>query len=109
MIQAINGMAGKDIAPEHTELEFLHPIDTPQELVEYLNRVRLSDIAATGLNRRDELGAVASVVAEIVFKQHVQDYLDRHAKGVNLGQDYADAFRRYVDDRQDPETGYWGP
>jgi hypothetical protein len=109
MIQAINGMAGKGIAPEQTELEFLHPIDTPQELVEYLDRVRVSNIAATGLNRRDELGAVASVVAEIVFKQHVQDYLDRHVKSLDLGQDYADAFRRYVDDWQDPETGYWGP
>ena len=77
MIQAINGMAGKDIGPEHTELEFLRPIDTPPELIDYLDQVRLSDIAATGHNRRDELGAVTSVVAEIVFKERVQDYLAR--------------------------------
>lgn len=109
MIQAINGMAGKDVGPEHTELEFLRPVDTPQELIDYLDRVRLSDIAATGLNRRDELGAVTSVVAEIVFKQHVQDYLARHVKGLDLGPGYADAFRRYIDGWQDPETGYWGP
>jgi hypothetical protein len=68
--------------------------------------VRVSNIAATGLNRRDELGAVTSVVAEIVFKQHVQEHLGRHVKSLDLGQDYADAFRRYVDDWQDPETGY---
>ena len=109
MIQAINGMAGKDIGPEHSELEFLQPIDTPPELIDYLDRVRLSDIAATGLNRRDELGAVTSVVAEIVFKQHVQDYLARHVQGLELGPDYAEAFRRYIDDWQDPATGYWGP
>ena len=109
MIQALNGMAGKGVGPEHTELEFLQPIDTPQELVEYLERVRLSDIATTGLNRRDELGAVTSVVAEIVFKEHVQDYLARHVKGLDLGPTYVDAFRRYIDDWQDPETGYWGP
>ena len=109
MIQAINGMAGKDIGPEHTQLDFLQPIDTPQELIDYLDRVRLSDIAASGLNRRDELGAVTSVVAEIVFKQHVQDYLARHVKSLDLGPGYADAFRRYIDDWQDPETGYWGP
>jgi hypothetical protein len=109
MIQAINGMAGKDIGPRYTEFEFFQPIDTPQELIDYLDRVRLSDIAATGLNRRDELGAVTSVVAEIVFKQHVQDYIARHVKGVDLGPAYADAFRKYIDDWQDPETGYWGP
>jgi hypothetical protein len=108
MIQAINAMAGKDIAPEHTELEFLQPIGTPEELVSYLERVRRSDIAATGLNRRDELGAVTSVVAELVFKLHVQDYIARHVKGLDLGPGYAEAFRRFLDDWQDPETGYWG-
>jgi hypothetical protein len=109
MIQAINGMAGNDLAPEHTQLDFLQPIDTPQELIEYLDRVRLSNIAATGLNRRDELGAVTSVVAEIVFKQHVQDFLARHIKSIDLGAGYSEAFRQYIDDWQDPETGYWGP
>ena len=109
MIQAINGMAGKDLAPEHTELEFLQPIDTPGELIAYLENVRTSDIAATGLNRRDELGAVTSVVAELVFKQHVQDYLARHVAGLELGQDYAAAFRAFIAAWQDPEAGYWGP
>jgi hypothetical protein len=109
MIQAINGMAGEDIGPEHTELEFLQPIDSQEKLVKYLDRVRLSDIAATGLNRRDELGAVTSVVAEIVFKQHVQDYIARNVTGIELGADYRDAFRQFIDDWQDPETGYWGP
>lgn len=109
MIQAINSMAGEDVSPEHTELEFLQPIDTPQELVAYLDGVRRSDVAATGLNRRDELGAVASVVAEIVFKQHVQDYVARHVESIDLGQHYEDAFRQYLDRWQDPVTGYWGP
>jgi hypothetical protein len=109
MIQVVNHMAGKDIGPQHTEFEFFQPIDTPEELIDYLNRVRVSDIAATGLNRRDELGAVASVVAEIVFKQHVWDYITRHVEGLDLSPDYIDAFRRYVDEWQDPETGYWGP
>ena len=109
MIQAINGMAGKDIGPEHSELAFLQPIDTPPELIDYLDQVRLSDIAATGHNRRDELGAVTSVVAEIVFKERVQDYLARHVQNLVLGPDYVAAFRRYIDEWQDPETGYWGP
>ncbi|MGH6943474.1 MAG: hypothetical protein ACREH6_04525, partial [Geminicoccaceae bacterium] len=109
MIQAVNGMARKDIGPAQSDLKFLQPIDTPQELAAYLDAVRVSEIAATGLNRRDELGAVTSVVAEIVFKQPLQDYLARHVKGIELGADYDDVFRRYVDDWQDPETGYWGP
>jgi hypothetical protein len=109
MIQAINGMAGKDIAPQHTELEFLRPIDTPQELTDYLHGVRNSDIAATGVNRRDELGAVTSVMAEIVFKQYVQDYIARHVKNLDLGHGYVEAFRQFIDEWQDPETGYWGP
>ncbi len=109
MIQAINMMAGKDAAPEHTELEFLQPIDTPSELADYLRQVRVSDIATSGLNRRDELGAVTSVMAEIVFKQEVQDYIARHVKGLDLDHGYTQAFRDFIDDWQDPETGYWGP
>ena len=61
--QAINMMAGKDAAPEHTQLDFLEPIDTPAELNDYLGRVRVSAIATSGLNRRDELGAVTPVMA----------------------------------------------
>jgi hypothetical protein len=49
------------------------------------------------------------VVAEIVFKERVQDYLGRHVEGIDLDDGYVDAFRRYLDDWQDPETGYWGP
>ena len=109
MIQAINGMAGRDVAPEHTELDFLHPIDTAPELAEYLEKIRISDVAATGLNRRDELGAVTSVMAEIVFKQYVQDYIARHVTNLDLGPDYARAFRDFIDGWQDPDTGYWGP
>ena len=56
MIQAMNMMAGRDVAPDHTELEFLQPIDTPPELSDYLERIRVSEVATTGLNRRDELG-----------------------------------------------------
>lgn len=109
MIQAINLMAGRDVGPQHSELDFLQPIDTPEELTAYLERVRLSDIAATGLNRRDELGAVTSVMAEIVFKQYVQDYIARHVKGLDLSRGYTDAFRAFLDEWQDPSTGYWGP
>ena len=109
MIQAINMMAGKDAALEHTELQFLQPIDTAPELTDYLENIRVSDIAQTGLNRRDELGAVTSVMAEIVFKQYVQDYIARHVDGLDLGQDYAQAFRDFIDGWQDPDTGYWGP
>ena len=109
MIQAINMMAGKDVALEHTELQFLQPIDTAPELTAYLENIRVSDIARTGLNRRDELGAVTSVMAEIVFKEYVQDYIARHVKGLDLGPDYTQAFRDFIDDWQDPETGYWGP
>ena len=109
MIQAINMMAGKGAAPEHTQLDFLEPIDTPAELNDYLGRVRVSAIATTGLNRRDELGAVTSVMAEIVFKQEVQDYIARHVKGLDLNRDYTTAYRDFIDRWQDPETGYWGP
>lgn len=109
MIQSFNRMAGKDVPPTYTFLEFLKPIATPADLVGYLERARVSDIAKTGLNRRDELGAVTSVVAEIVHKEHVRDYLARNVQGIELGPDYADAYVRFIDDWQDPETGYWGP
>ena len=109
MIQSFNRLAGKDVPPTYTVLEFLKPIATPADLVGYLARARISDIAHTGLNRRDELGAVTSVVAEIVHKSHVRDYLVRNVRGIELGPAYTEAFTRFVDDWQDPETGYWGP
>ena len=108
MIQALNRMAGNNVPPEHTMLEFLQPIATPDQLVAYLDRVRVSDIAQNGLNRRDELGAVMAVVAEIVHKSHVFDYIVRNVQGIELDAAYKAHFQRWVDEWQDPETGYWG-
>lgn len=109
MIQAIDAMAGKGVAPEYSQLQFLQPIGSPEQLIAYLNRVRISDIANTGLDRREELGAVSTVVAEIVFKQQVEEYLAKRVQGIELDPGYVEAFRRYTDDWQDPETGFWGP
>jgi hypothetical protein len=109
MISAINLMAKTDAAPAHRALAFLRPIATPELLVRLLESLRVSDVAATGVNGRDALGAVTSVVAEIVHKTHLLDWVTRNVQGIELAPEYEAAFRRFVDDWQDPATGYWGP
>ena len=73
-----------------------------------LDQLRVNDVAATGVDRRDELGAMAAFAAELVFKRPLGDLVRRTTPEVRLDPAYAADLERFLDDWQDPETGYWG-
>lgn len=95
--------------PPQYALDFLEPVSTVDKMVDYLERLRTSDIAETGRNQRDEFGAVLTCLGQICFKPKLREFVQRHVKGIQLDQKYVDAFEAFLDQSQNPETGYWGP
>ncbi|WP_259782670.1 hypothetical protein [Aestuariispira ectoiniformans] len=107
-IGRLHELEERQAAPQFA-LDFLEPVSTRNKMIEYLERLRVSDIAATGRNQRDEFGAVLTCLGQICFKSGLRNYVQQHVKGIDLDQDYIDSFREFLDQSQNPETGYWGP
>ena len=107
MIDAINALADEGIAPDYP-LTFLSPIAKPADLVAWLNSQKTSRIFADGLDRRDALGAVSAALSEMCFKSEIRDYFRQYVKGFDLSDDYIAAYKSWLDDWQDEQSGYWG-
>src|SRR4051794_9744925 len=82
-VNALNHFAAVDLTPPHP-LRFLAPIATADDLVATLEKLRVNDVAATGVDRRDELGATAAFAAELVFKRDLGDLVRRTTPEVRL-------------------------
>ncbi|HBU98063.1 hypothetical protein [Thalassospira lucentensis] len=107
MIDAVNTLADQGQAPKYPFL-FLAPIATPQKMVAWLESQKTSHIFADGLDRRDALGAVTATLSQMCFKSEIRDYFQTHVKGFNLSDDYIAAYKKWLDDWQDGQSGYWG-
>ena len=101
-------LAEEDRAPAYP-LKFLHPLSSKRRMLSYLENLRISNIAETGRNQRDEFGGVISCLAQICFKPGLRDYVRRHVPELRLTDGYIKAFESFLDESQNPETGYWGP
>ncbi len=106
-IDGLNELAEQGRSPEHP-FTFLNRIGTTDGLIAYLSRLLVSDIAHTGFDLREELGTVTAVLSEILFKEDLRRLFDRHATGLKISDAYVAAYRGFLDDWQDPRTGYWG-
>jgi hypothetical protein len=106
-IDGLNALVEQGAAPEHG-FAFLDPIRTPERLIAYLDRIRVSDIARTGRDTRDELGSVTTVLSQILFKKRLRKMFAKHVRGFALTDAYIEAYQRFLDSWQDAETGYWG-
>jgi hypothetical protein len=111
MITALNELARTRTPPTHGALAFLvqEHMSSPRAMTDYLTRIRISDIAREGINRRDELGAVAAVLSELLFKQDLRDYMQRYIAGGDNFSRFAETFKNFIVEWQDPKTGFWGP
>lgn len=107
-IGRLHELAAQNKPPEYA-LDFLEPVATRDRMIDYLERLRISDIAETGRNQRDEYGAVLTCLGQICFKPGLRDYVRQHVRGIDLSDDYIDAFEDFLDRSQNPGTGYWGP
>lgn len=107
MIDAVNTLADAGQAPEYPFL-FMEPIATPDKMIAWLEDQKTSKIYADGLDRRDALGAVTATLSQMCFKSEIRDYFQTHVKGFDLTEDYITAYKNWLDDWQDDQSGYWG-
>ncbi len=107
MIDAVNTLADSGQAPEYPFL-FMEPISTPDKMIAWLEGQKTSKIYADGLDRRDALGAVTATLSQMCFKSEIRDYFQTYVKGFDLTEDYITAYKTWLDDWQDDQSGYWG-
>ncbi len=86
----------------------LRKIDSSRALITYLYGLQLSQIAKTGIYQREELGAIEGALSQMLFKEPLRAILQ--ANGATFADPaYVNTYRDFLDDTQDPISGYWGP
>ncbi len=86
-------------------LRFFAPVDTPEKLRGYLQRLLVSDVQATGVDNRKELNYAITSLAQLLFKPKVAALLPAGTPVSELAatlQDFLD------NTAQNPQTGFWG-
>ena len=79
---------------------FLDRIDDPGRMVSYLQDLCWSDVTRCGVDNRKELNLAISVIARLVLQGGQAGYLS--------GPGFVPVFERFLQDWQDPETGFFG-
>ena len=90
-------------------LTFLRRLSDPETLQGYLWRLQTSDVAVTGRNDRDELGAVQSALSQLFYKDELRALLDDPRLGFPVTPELEAAYADFMRQTQHPRTGYWGP
>jgi hypothetical protein len=90
-------------------LRFLERLANTPTVMGHLWRRQITDIAATGINYRDELSAMQTALAQLLFKDRLHDLLEDHDLGFRFPRGFEAAFCDYLSQTQHPRTGYWGP
>jgi len=91
------------------KLVFMQQLSDPARLLDYLYQLQISDIAKTGVNNRDELGAVQSALSQLIFKDQLRDLLADNDLGFSVTPELEATYVDYLAQTQHPRTGYWGP
>lgn len=98
---------GQPIAPK-VPFHFLEPISTPEKMTAYLEPLITSNIAAGGVNHRDQIGAITGSMSQLVYKSYLRDYVNTYVQGFDVTDAYKAAYTQLLDKWQDPTTGFWG-
>lgn len=106
-VDGLNALADNGEAPRYP-LVFLRRIADRDSLLSYLEGLLVSDIERTGVDQRDELGAVTGALSQMLFKSYLRRLLDIDPQGFVVTDGYVDAYREFLDSWQEPSTGYWG-
>jgi hypothetical protein len=86
--------------PWRLQPTFLDCIDDPGRMVTYLQDLCWSDVARCGRDNRKELNLAISVIARLVLQGGQAGYLS--------GPGFVPVFERFLQDWQDPKTGFFG-
>ncbi|MCP4327729.1 MAG: hypothetical protein GY791_04745 [Alphaproteobacteria bacterium] len=106
-LDGLNELSEQGRPPEH-DLGFLDRISSPNALLAYLEALRVSEIASTGRDNRDELGAATTVVSQVLFKSNLRRLYREHGRSPGIDHSLAGVYRGFLDSWQDSRAGYWG-
>jgi hypothetical protein len=106
-VTALNDLADRGEYPSYP-LVFLNKIRDSESLLSYLEELLISDVAETGIDQRDELGAVTGALSQLLFKDQLRELIAAPTTGFSADDGYVEAYRQFLDSSQDPATGYWG-
>ena len=86
--------------PWRLQPTFLDRIYDPGRMVTYLQNLCWSDVTRCGRDNRKELNLATSVIARLVLQGGQASYLS--------GPGFVPVFERFLQDWQDPKTGFFG-
>ena len=86
--------------PWRLQPTFLDRIDDPGRMVTYLQDLCWSDVTRCGRDNRKELNLAISVIARLVLQGGQAGYLS--------GPGFVPVLERFIQDWQDPKTGFFG-
>lgn len=99
-------VADKPLKP----LRFMQGLLDARATLDRLYRLQISDIRATGVNHRDELGATQTALSQLIFKDRLRDlFNDRPELKFDITTELEVSYQDYLQQTQHPRTGYWGP
>jgi hypothetical protein len=108
----IEALQDRDLDPATLKpLKFMRRFADPKRLIDRLWQLQITDIARTGCNHRDELGATQTAFSQLIFKDNLRAILDDPASrlGFRITENLECSYLDYVRQTQHPRTGYWGP
>jgi hypothetical protein len=96
-------------------IEMPPPLETFASAFNHFRSLLISDVARNGVDNRGELGNLSTVASLAYFKAYLQSYLrdvaglPRNEGGPGVkAQENSQAFAKFIEAWQDPNTGYWG-
>ena len=107
MIVATTNMYDTGEVPEYP-FTFMDFIGTPEKMRDVFTPLITSNIAKTGINNRDAIGAATGAMSQLVYKDYMREWVRENVKGFDLSEAYCDAYAKFIDDWQNPDTGFWG-
>jgi hypothetical protein len=91
-------------------LTFMKWLMKPADVIDRLDKLRVSRIHQCGRNNRDEFGSMITSLAQLFFKSKLKRAFDLHPEtGFTVSNDSFMSLRDYLWRMQSSVTGYWGP
>jgi hypothetical protein len=112
-ISALEMLYTAGTPPTHAIVAF-DTVGSTADLRRYLESLVVSDIAAAGVNQRAQLNSVITSLGRATLKKYMLSWLETETRGLLWSADregvaaVRQTVSQFVDDWQDPVTGFWG-
>ena len=105
-IDALSDLQARGEVPRYP-LTFLEQVDDVDKLTRTVQQLLVSDVAATGMDHRDELNELTESMAQLLFKPELKAYVVEKVRGFEITDRMVDRYRQFLDRWQDAGNGYW--